>query len=148
MSTYGRPTVLTGFRVDRQELERILGDEFILNPHIGKEFAYERTSGKVIVRVLSSIPWRENYSEKFIRVCLLHGVTEKILTYFKIPKDSGWMYALRIRLLQAQEEAQMVRYCYCGGLLHLKHGNGTCTLPGQCQLRFPLPDTIYAFSLR
>ena len=113
---------MSEFRIDRQELERILGEEFVLNPHIGKEFAYDRIQGKVIIRVLSSIPWRENYNERYLRVCLLHGVTEKILTFFRIPRDSGWVYGLKIRLLQAREEAAMVRYCYCGGMLHLKHG--------------------------
>ena len=110
-------------KVERQAIERLLGDLFALNPHIAKEFSYEKKLARVTIRVMSSIPWRENYKEQFIRVCLIHGVSEKMLTYFRIPLDEHWQLRLRFMLMRAHEEAKLVKLCECGGLLHMKHGS-------------------------
>ena len=123
-------------KVKRQEIESVLGEEYVLNPHVGKEFTYDKRDGRVMVRVLSSIPWRENFNEKFIRVCLLHGNTERILTWFKVALNDKWVVNLKFRLLQAHEEAKLVRFCVCGGFLHLKHGrNGSFIACTNCSFK-------------
>ncbi|MFH0989921.1 MAG: hypothetical protein V1799_07890 [bacterium] len=106
--------------IRRQEIEEALGDSFILNAFVSKEFAYDKKLTLVTIRVYSTIPRMENYREEFIRVCMLHGISERLMTWFRVPRDFRWRTNLGLRIRQIIEEGNAVRYCECGGLLHVK----------------------------
>ena len=105
-----------------REMIELLGDEFVLNTLVAKEFAFDWKLQLVTVRVLSSIPRMENYGEEFIRVCMLHGISEKLMTWFRVPLNDRWRQNTMLRIGQVYEEAGLVRYCPCGGLIHMKRG--------------------------
>lgn len=108
--------------VRQWEIEEVLGEGFVFNSHVSKEFAYDRKGLLVTIRVYSSIPRMENFREEFIRVCMLHGTSERLMTWFRVPRDKRWKENLRNRLVQIGEESNIVRHCTCGGLLHVKRG--------------------------
>ena len=60
------------------EMVELLGDDFVLNTLVMKEFAFDWKLQFVTVRVLSSIPRMENFGEEFIRVCMLHGSEREV----------------------------------------------------------------------
>ena len=105
-----------------REMTELLGDDFVLNTLVAKEFAFDWKLQLVTVRVMSSIPRMENFGEEFIRVCMLHGVSEKLMTWFRVPLDDRWRQNTMLRIGQVYEEAGGVCYCPCGGLIHLKRG--------------------------
>ena len=126
-----------------KEMRETLGQRFQFNPQVEKEFTFDYEIGRVVLRVLSSIPKMENYNEAYIRVCMLHGMSLKLMTWFRVPKDTRWKLNLTMRVSQIIEEATQIKLCECGGLLHIKRGVfGRFLACSDCRFKRNLPATI------